>query len=358
MRRKAIDTALGKIANSLSLVEWKTYKKNKFERDELYYYLNIQPNLNQNATDFWTEVVRKLFIDNEVLVIVTNEDYFLIVDEYETSAYVLRENIYKKVKIDDLEFNRNFTDSEVIRLNYRNTELKKMLNSLDDSYGKLFNRLVQVSLRTNQIRGTAKLSGSLAKDKNAQEYLQTFVDKIFAAFENKSVAVVPVQDGMDYSELSREQNTRSQIDELNKVYDEYLDSVLEVIGIHPSLVKGDMADVSKHQDNYILNVIQPLVEQVTDEINRKFYTMEEIHSGSRMKPSAFKLRYISIFDVGAQAEKLVGSTITNPNEVRDVAGLDELDIEELNQFYMTKNNENITLKGGDENKQETSQAND
>lgn len=354
MRRKAIDTALGKIASSLSLVEWKTYKNNKFQRDELYYYLNIQPNLNQNATDFWNKVVRKLFIENEVLIIVTSEDYFLVADEYETSPYVLKENVYKNIKVDDLEFKRNFTDGEVIRLNFRNTELKKMLSSLDDSYGKLFNRLVQVSLRTNQIRGTAKLSGTLSKDKNAQDYLQTFVDKIFTAFENKSVAVVPVQDGMDYTELSREQNTRSQIDELNKVYDEYLNSVLEVLGIHPSLVKGDMADISKHQDNYLINVIQPLVEQITDEINRKFYSMSEVHSGSRLKASVVKLRYVSIFDIGTQAEKLVGSTITNPNEVRDEAGLDELDMEELNHFYMTKNNENITLKGGDENKQETS----
>ncbi|SDQ18947.1 phage portal protein [Carnobacterium viridans] len=345
MKQRAIDVVVGRIARSLSLVNWKTYEKGKYKPDSLYYHLNVQPNINQNATDFWEEVVRKLFEDTEVLIVVTSDDQFIIADDFEVTKYVLKENVYTKVVKDDFEFDKSFFESKVIRLNYNNTKIKTLLKNLDDSYGMLFNRLVQVAMRTNQIRGTAKLTGNLAKNAKAQDYLQTFVDKIFKSFSNNSEAIVPVQDGMEYTELSREQNTRSQVDELNKVSNEYLNTVLEAVGIHPALIYGDMSDTSHHKDDYISNVIQPMVEKITDEINRKFFEEVDFMKGSCLNPSIVKLRYISIFDIGGPAEKLVGSSTFTPNDVREAGGYERIDKPGMDDFYMTKNMEK--LRGGE-----------
>jgi HK97 family phage portal protein len=357
MKQRALDVGIGTVARDLALVDWKTFTNGKFKRDSLYYHLNTQPNVNQNAADFWEEVVRKLFYEEtEVLIVVTSDDQFIVADNFNVKKYVLKENIYTDIQKDGFTFNRTFIESEVIHLNYQNLKLKTIVRELDDSYGQLFNRLVQVSMRTNQIRGTAKLTGHLAKDKDAQSHLQTFVDKIFDSFRTKSEAIIPIQDGMEYEEVSREANTRSQIDELNKVSDEYLNSVLEAIGIHPAIVSGDMAEVSQHQDKYLLNVIQPLVEQITDEINRKFFTPEEFLNGSRLNPSVVKLRYISIFDMGSQSEKLVGSSTFTPNEVREAAGYDRIEDPLMDKYYMTRNI--VPIEGGDDDKQEASEIND
>lgn len=345
MKQRAIDIAIGKVARSLALVDWKTYTKGKFKRDSLYYYLNVQPNVNQNATDFWEEVVRKMFEDKEVLVVITGDDQFIVADDYIVDKYVMKDNLYKHVKKDNFEFEKNFFEDKVIRLNYNNAKLKSILTGLDESYGKLFGRLVQVAMRTNQLRGTAKLTGQLAKNKNASEYLQSFVNKIFKAFDDKSVAIVPLQDGMEYEEVSREQNTRSQVDELNKVSNEYLNTVLEAIGIHPALIHGDMADTSQIKEDYISNVVQPLVEKITDEINRKFYKKDDFLKGNYLNPSVIKLRYISVFDMGDQAEKLVGSSMFSPNDVREEAGYERSDRPFMDDYYMTKNMEK--LKGGE-----------
>lgn len=360
MKQRALDVAIGTVARDLSLVEWKTFDEGKYKRDSLYYHLNVEPNVNQNATEFWEEVVRKLFYDDsEVLILVTSDDQFVIADYFNVKKYVVKENVYTDIKVDGFTFDKNYFESEVIHLKYQNLQLKTILNELDESYGTLFNRLVQVAMRTNQIRGTAKLTGSLAKNENAQSYLQTFVDNIFKAFGTKSEAIVPIQDGMEYNEVSRESNTRSQVDELNKVSNEYLNSVLQAIGMHPALVSGDMADVEKHQDKYILNVIQPLVEQIADEINRKFFTVEDFFKGSRVKSSVVKLRFVSIFDMGAQAEKLVGSSTFTPNEVREAAGYETIDDPKLDQYYLTKNIIPIdSVEGGDDNKQEISTDDD
>lgn len=85
MKQRAIDVVVGRIARSLSLVNWKTYEKGKYKPDSLYYHLNVQPNINQNATDFWEEVVRKLFEYTEVLIVVTSDDQFIIADDFEVT---------------------------------------------------------------------------------------------------------------------------------------------------------------------------------------------------------------------------------------------------------------------------------
>lgn len=350
MKQRAIDVVIGRVGRSLSLVNWKTYEKGKYNPDDLYYHLNVEPNVNQNSTEFWQEVVQKLFEEQEVLIVITQDDQFTIADSFEVEKLVLKPNLYYNVQKDEMKFNRSFSEDEVIHLTYYNLNLKKIFQELDESYGKLFARLVQVAMRTNQIRGTAKLTGQLAKNDKAIEYLQTFVDKLFAVFKNKSVAIAPVQDGMEYEEFSREQNTRSQVDELNKVSDEYLNTVLEAVGIHPALVSGDMAEVEKHQDHYISGVIQPLVELIADEINRKFYLPKEFLEGSRLKPSVVRLRYISIFDVGNSAEKIIESAVTNPNEVREELDLEPVEEQEMYAYYLTKNIQ--PLKGGDDDKQE------
>lgn len=359
MKQRALDVAIGHVARSLSLVEWKTYEKEKLKKDSLYYRLNIAPNKNQNASTFWEKVVKKLLYDDgEALILILKEDDFVVADDFDVERYIVKENIYKHIRVDDLLFNRSFTESEVIHLTYENLQLKTILQELDKSYGNLFSRLVDVAMRTNQIRGTAKLTGALAKNEKAVDFLQTFVDKLFKIFRERSVAIVATQDGMEYTETSREANTRSIVDEVNKASNQYLSSTLHAVGIHPALIDGDMADVSHHQDNYILNVVQPLVDKISDEINRKFFTQSEHIQGSKVKPSIVKLRYVSVFDVGTQAEKLIGSSTLSPNEVREALGYERLQLPGMDEYYLTKNIEVLTLKGGENNEQKVSKTHD
>jgi len=345
MKQRAVDIAVGRVARSLAMVEWKTVEKNKLKKGDLYYRLNVHPNLNQNATEFWQEVVSNLFEYQEALIVITSDDQFIVADDFEVQKYVLHDNIYKKVQKDNFVFERAFYESKVIHLTYQNPKLKTLFRELDKSYGELFNRLVQVSMRTNQLRATAKITGNLLKDKDASEYLQNFVDTIFKSFRKNSIAVVPTQDGMEYEEHSKETNTRSQVDELNKVSDEYLNTVLEAVGIHPGLVHGEMVEITDHQNNYISNVIQPLVERIADEVNRKFYYKQEFLEGTRLKPSLIKLHYTNVFDIGAAAEKIVGSSILTPNEAREAAGYERIDDPSMDEFYQTKNIQK--LKGGE-----------
>ena len=65
-KKFAIDSVISLIANALVMSEFQTLENGKEVKKNNYYLLNVEPNKNQNATEFWHEVVSKLIYDNEL----------------------------------------------------------------------------------------------------------------------------------------------------------------------------------------------------------------------------------------------------------------------------------------------------
>ena len=56
----AIQSCVSFIANALVMCEFQTIEANKSVKDKTYYLLNVQPNQNQNAVEFWHQVISTL----------------------------------------------------------------------------------------------------------------------------------------------------------------------------------------------------------------------------------------------------------------------------------------------------------
>ena len=69
IRELAFWSCVNLISNALARCEFRTYEKGKEVRDKVYYFWNIQPNINQNSTAFLHKLVAKLYQDNEVLIV-------------------------------------------------------------------------------------------------------------------------------------------------------------------------------------------------------------------------------------------------------------------------------------------------
>ena len=72
IRNLAFQTAVNLVANSISKCEFKTYFKNKEVKKEEYYLFNIEPNKNQNSSQFIHKWIGKLYEENECLIIESN----------------------------------------------------------------------------------------------------------------------------------------------------------------------------------------------------------------------------------------------------------------------------------------------
>lgn len=345
LKKLAIQICINKIANTISQSKFEVISTDKKLNDNLVFLLNHQANKNMNSTRFWQNVVYKLIYDNEVLIIKTDDDEFIIADDFEQVEYAVYENIFKHVIVKDYEFNRTFKMSEAIYLEYSNEEMSGIINGLFDDYGSLFGRLIDYQMHANQIRATMPIKMIGGKSEEQTKRVQSYVDKLTAQFRNNSLAIVPLQDGMEYKEHSTG-SAKTSTDDIDKVLNGYIEKVAAALNIPTVLIKGDMADTKEATKNFMRFGVNPILKQITDEFNTKFFEKEKIIKGEGIffQPMSTE----SVFERAESIDKLVASGTFTRNEIRVKLGEEKADDPELDKYLITKNYQSVDAAEGGE----------
>ncbi|GAB3797339.1 phage portal protein [Virgibacillus kimchii] len=345
-KRMAIESVIGFIARIIIQSEFRIRKNKQYVNNNITYYkFNVKPNKNQTAAKFWHDVVSKLVYDGECLVIKSRTDDLLIADDFNRREYAVREDVFSNVYVKGLEMTGTFTRSEVLYFEYGNEELSRLVDSLFYDYGELISRMFETHKTKNQIRSTVDVPAQMMKTKEGQGKLQAFIDRAYKAFKEKAIAIVPQQDGMQYQEHSKPQGSAGQsVDEINKVTNGFLDKICHAVGLPPSLLKGDMADVEKLTRNGMKFCIDPILTIIKDELNMQFVDRSDYLKGERIEVK--RISYRDMFDVAAAIDKLRSSSVANGHELRDEVGLEHSDNPIHDEFLMTKNYESV--EGGED----------
>lgn len=346
LKRVAIETCIGLISRTISQSEFRVRKDKKTIKDEMYYKLNLRPNQNMSASYFWQKVVRKLIYDNDCLIIQSDTGDLLIADSFTKVEYAVMEDVFKNVVVRDYEFKRSFLMSEVIYIQYSNEKLSKLIDELFYDYGDLFGRLLEFQKRKNQIRATIDTAGVTGTDKQILEKVQNFINRVYGAVRDKTVALIPQQKGFDYKEHQQNTSVGPSVDEINKITDGFMAQVAAALGIPIVMLKGDMADLEKPTRNYMVFCIKPLVKKISDALN---YTV--INRADYLKGQHLEIRtptYSNIFDLATSIDKLIASGGWNRNELRDKVGDEMVDDPKMDEYVMTKNYESIDKTGVDD----------
>ncbi|HDR7797832.1 TPA: phage portal protein [Bacillus tropicus] len=347
MKRLAIDTCVSFLGRTISQSEFRVRHGKAFEKNELYYRLNVRPNKNMTASTFWERFVRKLIYDNECLVIQADDGDLLIADGFQHNEYAVFEDTFTNVIVKDYTFKRSFRQSEVIHLKYRNDKLSPLIDGLFTDYGDLFSRILSSQKRKNQVRGTVDMEMTGAKTEENITKLQKFIDDMYQAFGNKDIAIVPQQKGFNYNEIYNGVANGPSVEEINKVTNGFLNQVAMAIGIPTALIYGEMADVEKQTKNYMLFTVNPLLKKLSDESNVKFFEMKDYLGGQRIEIKS--ISYQSIFDLATSIDKLISSGAFTGNEIRLEGGYESSNDPNLDKHYITKNYTQMNEeKGGEE----------
>lgn len=334
LKRLAIQICINKIASTISQSNFDVLTEKKSVKNNLVYLLNHRANKNLNASRFWQIIIYKLIYDNEVLIIKTDDDQLLIADDFEHVEYAVFEDIFKNVVVKDYEYQRTFKMSDVIYLEYSNEEMSGIIDGLFRDYGDVFGRLIAHQLHSNQVRATMPIEMIADKGKEQRDKVQSYLDKLTTSFRTNSFAVAPLQKGMDYKEHSSGGSAQS-VEEINKASNGFVDKVAMAMGIPKSLIYGDMADTKEATKNYMRFCIHPLIKQITDEFNSKFFTRKEILDGEGLVIRTLSIE--SIFERAEAIDKLISSGTFSPNEVREELGKEKVDDEKMDKYYITKN---------------------
>ncbi|QLL77649.1 phage portal protein [Ligilactobacillus saerimneri] len=342
LKRVALDAGVNFIARRFAQAKFKHVVDGKFVKDDAWYRLNTRPNRNETATQFWEHVIHKLIYEGECLVIVNDTKELLVADSYVHTKYANYDDIFEGVYVRGYRYERTFTMSEVIYLTYQNERLERYTNSLFADYGTMLGRMVAIQLRNNQIRGVLKVNTTYGAQREKQEQLQGYLDKVFNSFSNNTVALVPLTDGFDYQEIGgTKSNTQQQFDQIKQLRKDAIATVADILGIPENMLFETPAEVNQLEKSFNQGVLQFFYQLVIDELNGKLvsnYSSEEYRIVGKNERD--------IFSLSESIDKLVSSGAFRRNEIREALGWERVDDPALDEFYITKNY--TTTKGGDE----------
>lgn len=342
LKRVALDAGVNFIARRFAQAKFKHIVDGKFVKDDAWYRLNTRPNRNETATQFWEHVIHKLIYEGECLVIVNDTKELLVADSYVHTKYANYDDIFEGVYVRGYRYERTFTMSEVIYLTYQNERLERYTNSLFADYGTMLGRMVAIQLRNNQIRGVLKVNTTYGAQREKQEQLQGYLDKVFNSFSNNTVALVPLTDGFDYQEIGgTKSNTQQQFDQIKQLRKDAIATVADILGIPENMLFETPAEVNQLEKSFNQGVLQFFYQLVVDELNGKLvsdYGSEEYRIVGKNERD--------IFSLSESIDKLVSSGAFRRNEIREALGWERADDPALDEFYITKNY--TTTKGGDE----------
>lgn len=340
----AIETCSNFIARTISQTDFRWMKDTKRIKNDFHHALNVRPNTDQSASDFWQAVINKLIYENEVLI-VTHEKQFLIADSFIREEKALYEDTFSNVTVKNFTFTeKTWLMKDVIYLTYNNAKLSRYLDDLSKDYAELFTALIDASKRSYQLRGSVNFESVQGLSKEDQDKQKSLVNNILSAVKTSTMAVFPLGKGVTYTEYANGSIKGPSVEEIEKLKRSMTDDVANLLGIPINLVHGDVADLSNAMEVYIKFCINPLLKKIEDELNAKL---------SFEKDEYIKLHCITnknVIDKSEAVDKLVASGAFTRNEVRELFGFERADDEELDKYVITKNYETVeTSKGGDKN---------
>lgn len=345
----AICMAINLIAGAISKCEFKTYLKGNENKSDEYYLWNVEPNKNQNSSQFLRELISKLLYYNECLVVDINGQ-LIIADDFNQNEFAVVENYFTQVSRGTMTFDRSFKMSEVLYFKYENDDIRALLSNLLKGYNNLLNMAIGKYKRSGGRKGIAKIDKTASGDKDFQQKIDDLFNNRFKSYFEAENAVIHLPRGIEYAEQNGEGNKKSTSDvvDISNITKEAFERVAQAFKIPPALLRGDIADIEKITDNFLTFCIDPLADMISEEINRKRYGKEQFLKGSYLKIDTTCIKHIDIFSIAEKFDKLIASGGYSIDELRIKAGDTPLNTWWSKKHWMTKNYSDIeNLEGGE-----------
>ena len=334
----SIQMAINMIAGLIAKCEVKTYVKGKEIRQDEYYLWNVEPNVNQNSSEFIQELISKLLDNNEVLAVEVNGQ-LLIADSFTPDRYALFPNTFTGVTVGDFTFNKTFYMQDVLYFKLNNQNVRVLLSGLMAGYSQLLDMAVGKYKRAGGRKGVAKINRTKSGDKDFETKVDDFFNKKMKKYFNDENAVVNLPNGIDYQEITGEgsKKSTSEVNDIVNITKEAISRVAQALRMPPALLQGDISDVSKLMDETLTVCIDPIVDLIQTEINRKRYGKAAYLAGTYLKIDTTCIKHIDIFDIADAADKLIADGLYSVDELRLKLGDMPLNTWWSQKHWMTKN---------------------
>jgi len=336
-REIAFWSAVNLIANSVSKCEFKTFTNNVEVKTKEHYLWNVEPNKNQNSSEFMHKFIAQLYSNNECLVIETRNGQLLVADSFTVDEYALTDNLFSQVTVGAYNFPEVFKMSDVMYFKLSENDMREVTKAIFESYGKLLTYGMDGYKKSRGTKGVLDVETVAGGTEVEKAYLTELINKRFKSFFESESSVLPLSKGFTYTDMANKTYSNEGTRDIRAMMDDISDFTAKAFGIPPALLRGDIAGIDSAMGSYLTFTINPLISMIQEEICRKRYGYDGVSKGNYIKIDMRAIKHIDLLESSTAIDKLIASGCYTANEVRDVIG-DVPIVEDFgNTHFITKN---------------------
>ena len=342
----ALELCIDFVARMVAASSIVTKINGKSVEEKMYYRLNIEPNPNQTASEFWKKVVYKMILDGEALVIQheqpgRNPDAYLVVDEYDKIERAMVENRYKNLKIGDYELNKAgyknvFSESDVWVFRYDNSKLREHTAKFTKGLEAILDVVQAQYVKKKFTKSVIEVQGMQGLGREQTDERQNLYDRNMRDFlQAEKDAILPLSNNQKIGRFESVMGDGVIDDAQNiKMFTELAIQLnAAMFNIPVQALYGETVDLT----GWFTSFLKPFTEGMAREINRKSYRMTRMQSNTYCYFDLSNLIPQTKLDRARMLDLLLRSGTHTINENRNEMGLEPINEDWADQFWMTLN---------------------
>lgn len=334
-----LQIAISYIANTISKCEFKVFEKGKEVQNELYYMLNVNPNPNQNSSQFLNALVNRYYRNGKVLVFPdSRKNRLYVADGFSVDEKPLSENVFSNISIENESLTRKYKASDVFYFQLDDVNIKKLIDGAFEQYSTVMQAAIDGFVRRNGKKYKLVLDQYKAGDPEFKQLYESILKRQLETFVKSANAVYPQFRGQNLEEFDKTSTGGSgSSSDVIAIRKEMFDVVAQAFKIPLSMMYGNITNINDMINMYLTFAIDPLADMIGEEITRKMYPFAAWKHGNYVKVDTSCISHVDILDVADKVDKAISSGVVCIDEMRKRLDMPELGDELGKKHFVTKN---------------------
>jgi HK97 family phage portal protein len=231
-----------------------------------------------------------------------------------------------------------------------------IINSFYKDYGSLIASARDIYKRSNAKRFVLKADFIRSQRNPDQAKIDEMMNAQFKPWleADNAGAIFQLQKDYELDDLSGSgKNGANKQDsrDVRNLVDDIFDFVATSFHVPRGLVKGDVVDVSSQTNNFLMFCINPLVELISAEFNKKMYGKTDYLKGTYLKIDTTRIKVTDLNDMATALDKLFAIAALSINDLIEIIGGERINEAWADKRFVTKNYMDASqlenMKGGD-----------